>query len=201
MSTDAFRPSAYPRLLGEDSERERERARRRGYADGHAEGFRVATAAVETLARRQDAVRRAREAEADASLGRVVSAVEAAAAQFAAHRDAVAAQEDQLLLRRAIELAELIVAGELTGPGRAAIAAVERALAAARTDDGFEVRLHPEDLEALELSGALPDGVPLRADDDLARGDAIVVVADGLIDARIGSAFERARRSILEEES
>ena len=201
MSTDAFRESVFPRLLGEGSERERDQARQRGYAAGHAEGFRIASAAVEETARRRAHEQSLRAAESEAALGRAVAAVDAAAARFAARIDEMAALEEQRILQRAVELAELIVAAELTDGGRAATSALRRAMTSIADHDVLEVRLHPADLEVLERSGTLPSGIPVRADDGLSPGDAILVVPDGVIDARVGEAFDRARSALREDAS
>lgn len=199
MSTETFRESVFPRLLGQDSERERERARQRGYAAGHAEGFRIATAAVEEAARRRTLEQSMQTAEAEAALDRAVTAVDVAAARFAARVDEMVALDEQRILQRAIELAELIVAGELTDQGRAATVALRRAMSAVGDHEVLEVRLHPTDLAVLEKSETLPSGIPLRADGELSPGDAVLSVQDGLIDARVGAAFDRARRALRED--
>jgi flagellar assembly protein FliH len=40
--------------------------------------------------------------------------------------------------------------------------------------------------------------VALVADDELAQGDAVAILDDGFVDARIGAAVERARQAVAE---
>ncbi|MFB7250949.1 FliH/SctL family protein [Microbacterium sp. NPDC056234] len=199
MSTDAFAESVFPRLLGQGSEREREQARLRGYAAGHAEGFRIATVAVEEAARRRASEQSVQAAEAEAALGRAVAAVDLAAARFVARIDEMAALDEQRILEHAVELAELIIAGELTDAGRAATVALHRAMSAVGDPEVLEIRLHPADVAVLETSGLQPSGIPVRADDELSPGDAVLAVPDGVIDARVGGAFDRVRRTLRED--
>ena len=107
-----------------------------------------------------------------------------------------AAQEE--VLRCAIELAELILAGELSDAGAAAGIAARRALAAATPEAIREVRLHPDDLRVLQDTEHDLSSFTLTADDTLDRGDAVAVLEHGRIDARIRTALERARTALTE---
>ncbi|WP_318387366.1 hypothetical protein, partial [Microbacterium maritypicum] len=62
MSTDAFSPVLFPRLDGRGSGEEHARAKTRGYADGHAEGFRAGRAEAEAAQRVAEEAWAAREA-------------------------------------------------------------------------------------------------------------------------------------------
>lgn len=195
MSTDAFSPVLFPRLDRREDGSEHARARLRGYADGHAEGYRAGLAEAASAQRVADAERAAREQESARRVEDAVSALHAAARSFGEReRELTAAAQDHVL-RCAIELAELILLGELTDAGASAAAAARRALEVGEPDEIREVRLHPDDLRTLEGTIA---GLLLIADDTLDRGDAVAILDHGRIDARVGSALERARRALAE---
>ncbi|WP_298862409.1 FliH/SctL family protein [uncultured Microbacterium sp.] len=196
MSADVFSPASFPRFYDADAEALRERERERGYADGHAEGFRAGVARALAEAERAELVR----AEADAALRRdvasAVTALQVAADRLTARAREVTAASEREVSARAVELAELIVAVELSEPGIAAVAAVRRALAAHDADDVRSIRLSPDDVLTLDAQGGLPEGIPVTADAGLVPGDAIVVVDEGFVDARIGAALDRARHAV-----
>ena len=75
-----------------------------------------------------------------------------------------------------------------------AVAALARVRAA--DVEPVAVRLHPEDLRALGPDPELPEGARLVADPSLSRGDAVADLPDGWLDARIGTALERARTAL-----
>ncbi|MGV2901209.1 FliH/SctL family protein, partial [Microbacterium sp. AGC62] len=112
-------------------------------------------------------------------------------------RELTGAAGDEVL-RGAIELAELILAAELSDAGSSAAAAARRALTVADPADIREVRLHPDDLQTLQTTESDLTAFALVADDTLERGDAVATLTHGHIDARIGSALERARRALAE---
>lgn len=198
MSTDAFSPVRFPRLDGGEIGAEHARARLRGYAEGHAEGFRAGSAEAAAARRAAEADRAARDAAAAREIESAVAALQAAARSLGdRERELTDAAQDQVL-RCAIELAELIIAGELTDAGAAAAAAARRALAGADPAEVREVRLHPDDLGTLQGSDHELAAFALVADDTLDRGDAVAILDHGRIDARIGSALERARLALAE---
>lgn len=201
MSTDAFAPAIFPRLYGVDTEAEHHQARLRGYAEGHAEAFRIVTAeakaaAAQDEARRADARVSAQRALADAmsALGRAADALEDRA------RDLADIAERQIS-SRAVELAELILAEALADRELAATTALRRGLAAQQGAGDGKVHLSPTDLHTLTLHGTLPENITVVTDEALVSGDAVAVVADGFVDARIGAALERARRALAEVSS
>ncbi len=127
-----------------------------------------------------------------------MSALQAAALSLGEReRELTAAARDEVL-RGAIELAELILVAELSDAGSSAAAAARRALAVADPADIREVRLHPDDLRTIQTAESDLTNFALVADDTLERGDAVATLAHGHIDARIGSALERARRALVE---
>lgn len=198
MSTEAFAPVMFPRLDGRENGEQYALARTRGYADGHAEGFRAGRAEAEAEQRAAAEARAQRDAVEAQRIESAVAALHAAARSLGdRERELTGAGEDQVM-RCAIELAELIVAGELSEGGTSAIAAIRRAMSGVDPEAIREVRLHPDDLATLRASAAEPAGIDLVADDTLRRGDAVATLAHGRIDARIGSALDRARRALGE---
>jgi flagellar assembly protein FliH len=198
MSTEAFSPAVFPRLHGDGLTAEREKARVRGYAEGHAEGFRAGSAAAAVAHEQAEVERVAREkAQADAVEAAVAALLAAARSLADRERDLVAAAQSQVL-GRAVELAELIVAGELADAETSALSAVRRVLAVVDAAAVRELRLHPGDIGTLDRLDARPAGFALAPDETLEPGDAVAALEHGLVDARIGSALERARRAVAE---
>ncbi|MCT1477840.1 flagellar assembly protein FliH [Microbacterium sp. p3-SID336] len=123
--------------------------------------------------------------------------MQAAAASLAAREQELEAAATTQVLRHAIELAELIVAAELTEAGAAAATAARRVLASPAAADIRTLHLHPDDLRVLEQDAALSaSGFALVPDATLDRGDAVGELAHGVIDARVSHAFDRARRAL-----
>lgn len=206
MSTDAFSPAVYPRLHGEGltAEREKavfEKAKVRGYAEGHAEGFRAGNALAAAAQEQAEADRSVREAREAQAVADAVAAMHAAARSLADRERHLAAVAQSQVLARAVELAELIIAGELTDADTAALSAVRRAMAAVDPADVRELRLHPDDIRTLERLDAVPSAFALSADETLERGDAVAMLERGFVDARIGSALERARLAVTESDA
>lgn len=198
MSTDAFSPVLFPRLDGRESGAEHAGARMRGYADGHAEGFRVGLAEAEAARRADEAERIAREDAAAREIDSAVASLRAAARALGDREQELTSAAQEHVLRCAIDLAELIIGGELSDSGASAAAAARRAIAEADLAEIREVRLHPDDLRTLRGAAAELSDVVLVPDDTLHRGDAVATLAHGHIDARVGSAIERARRALAE---
>lgn len=198
MSTEAFSPVLFPRLDGREAGAEHARARVRGYADGHAEGFRTGLAEAAAAQRVAETERAARESAAARQIETAVAALHASARSLSERERALTSAAQEHVLRSAIELAELILVGELSEAGASAAAAARRAFAGADPAEIREVRLHPEDLHIVEGSEGELTAFALIADDTLDRGDAIVTVDHGRIDARISSALDRARFALAE---
>ncbi|WP_431866778.1 FliH/SctL family protein [Microbacterium paraoxydans] len=199
MSTDAFAPAAFPRLGGSDHRAEQERARRRGYAEGHAAGFRAGVADAEAARREAEAAQAERERIRAEDVSAAVAALHAAARSLTARETALESAATTQVLSHAIDLAELILAAELGDAGSSAAAAARRALSATDAAAVRRLRVHPEDLRILaEEAGEGISEMALVADDTLARGDAVAELEHGLIDARVGTALARARRAVLE---
>ncbi|WP_226532089.1 FliH/SctL family protein [Microbacterium paraoxydans] len=198
MSTDAFSPVLFPRLDGREDGSEHARARLRGYADGHAEGYRAGLAEAAS-AQRVAAAEHAAAEEASARRVRdAVSALQAAARSLGEREQELTSAAQDQVLRCAIELAELILLGELSDAGASAAAAARRALAVGDPEEIREVRLHPDDLRTLDGTDDPVAGLRLVADETLGRGDAVAILDHGRIDARVGSALDRARHALAE---
>lgn len=201
MSTDAFAPAVFPRLRDADADAERRRARQRGYADGHAEGFRVASAAAASAAAAARAEREQADAEAARALASALAALESAADALSARADALARADERRMSALAVELAEAIVGEALADREFAALSALRRSLSAGDGDRPVEVRLSAADERLLREHADVPPGLPLAVDDTLTSGDAVVMLDDGMVDARIGAALQRARRALDEVSS
>ncbi len=167
----------------------------RGHAAGYAAGLRraAAEAAVrdEQLRSEQAALR----ADDRARTDHAVAVLQTAAGDLMARTAPVLAEADARLVAAAIDLAEMVLGCELSDAPGGARAALARALSASDHADVVAVRLHPED--ALLVTGdAERAGVTVTQDAHLRRGDAVAVYPDGELDARIGSALDRARAAL-----
>ncbi|MPV39189.1 FliH/SctL family protein, partial [Georgenia subflava] len=96
--------------------------------------------------------------------------------------------------------AEALLGAELADGPTAARTALARALAEPHGADVVRVRLHPADHElvvsATDADLAVPAGIELVADASLARGEAVGELEAGYLDARLGTAVERARTAL-----
>ncbi|MFC5930088.1 FliH/SctL family protein [Cryobacterium melibiosiphilum] len=183
----------------------REQARAEGHSAGYAAGLRAAAeeAAAQTLR-----IEHAQVAAAQTAQARVDYAVQLLGAAAAA-LDAKAApnilEVESALIETALELTEAVIGFELADTETSARRAFERALSQADEGETRTVRMHPADVLALNstVSGsmfgsataALP-GVELVGDPTLNRGDAVVDFSDGFLDARLASAFARAKAAL-----
>ncbi|SDC84571.1 flagellar assembly protein FliH [Sanguibacter gelidistatuariae] len=178
-----------------------ERARVAGYAAGFAAGSRAAAAATqglhEHLRREAATAEDAREAAHRAAVLALARAAEAATARVLPVLD----EARDLLYSRALELARAVVGAELSDGDASATTALARAARVPHDVRVQTVRLHPSDLAALTAAGrdgsAEMTGVELVADPTLAPGDAVSTFEGGFFDARIETAFERARTALL----
>lgn len=195
-SDRAFTPLVIPRVGGlpTDLRGEGERARTRGYAEGFAEGRRVAleearaeSAATQARMRDSEADHRARRASALNAVHASSAALDRRTAELGS---LAAARVEEL----AVELATAIIGAELSDPARSASHALRRALAEIPVDRWTRVTMHPRDIEILredaEATSAL-DGIEIAGSDSVDLGGAIVAVADGAVDTRITLALAR----------
>lgn len=191
-------PLAYPELVKDETPEVRERARVQGHAAGYAAGRKAAT---ETLANDRAQLR----AEADRALGvqidglrSAVDAVRQAAGELNTQTAMSLEGTEEAVLSAAIEIAGMILGRAITEDREgAAVAALRRALEAAGPMPIRIVRLHPDDLELVSMVAQDEPGLQLVADRGIARGDAMVDLPDGVVDASIASAVERVRRALV----
>jgi len=180
----------------------------RGHAAGYAAGLRAAHAETEALRAQLDAAHAARSAALEAETARRVAALAAATDALLARTVPVLESAEQSVVDAAMELAEAAVgyairasrpavgtasAGLEARPASGAEATVRRALALVDHAVAIAVRLSPADAAAV---AALDLPVAVRADATLADGDAVVDLPDGVLDARIGVALDRAKAAL-----
>ncbi len=171
-----------------------------GYASGYAAGAREAARAAELEAERVRAelllAESRREGDHQAALATLAAAARAAADRALP----VLVEAEQALLAAAVDLATAVLGRELSDAETSARAALGRVLAAAPGAGLHTMRLHPADLATLHAAGVDVDptltGVQLVADPSLAPGDAVGEFPEGVLDARIGAALDRARTEL-----
>jgi flagellar assembly protein FliH len=175
----------------------------RGHAAGYAAGLRKAEAEVRVLRGELEAEHAAAREEGQRRLASAVVLLESAAAALHARTAPILAEADDELADAAVALAEAILGYELSDAATGAKAALKRALSAPDPEAAVAVRLHPDDLALLQAE--LPKTERTTAqitwvpDPSLTRGDAVAEYPDGELDARIGSALERARAALAGE--
>jgi len=189
----------FPDIQPATSSRKEDRGYTQGHAAGYAAGIRAAAAEQLGLREQLQAEHRAMLDAGRLAVGHAVRALEAAAAESRQRRGAVLEEAQDVLAAGAMELAEAILGYELNDGANTARAALARALATASdVQTVTTVRLHPEDLAALTAVdiGSVA-GVELKADPALDRGDAIAEYPQGWLDARLGTAVDRAKAALL----
>jgi flagellar assembly protein FliH len=191
-------PLAFPELVKDETPEVRERARVQGHAAGYAAGRKAAT---ETLAADRAALR----AEADRALGEQIDglrsaldAISRAAGELNAQTAMALEGTEEAVLAAALDIAGMILGRAISEDREgAAVAALRRAIDAAGPAPVRTVRMHPDDLELIAMVGADEPGLQLVADPRIARGDAMVDLPDGVVDACIASAVDRVRRALI----
>lgn len=201
MLDPVFTPLVVPRV-GEtpiDLRGETDRARTRGYAEGFAEGRRIALdrAQVEQTeqALRMQEMQAAFVERAQAAL----DAVRSARAALEQRVTDVADLDADRIEHLAVELASAIVGAELSDPARSAAHALRRALDEMPVGRWTRVSFSTRDARTLRADGeamATIGEVELVASDAVDDGGSVVEIADGAVDARIGAAFARVRAAL-----
>lgn len=193
----AFSPLSFPALAGQAGSASEERAEIRGHAAGYAAGRKQAEAEAAVLRERLSAEV---DEAAEAARARVSTALEAlarAASDFRARQAPALESVDASIAAAAIELAEAIVGHELSTADGSARAALGRASVEA-VPAGSVVRLNPQDVAVIVAEGGAQPGLELVADYSLERGDAVVDLAHGTLDARVSASLQRARAALTE---
>ncbi|MGV8968424.1 MAG: FliH/SctL family protein [Cellulomonas sp.] len=191
-----FRPSPLGGVPSQRSDSGSDAARAAGWSAGWAAGARAAADAAALQRRTLDEAQRlaelTRAARADAALLVLRSAAESVTRQVVPVLSQAAAALDD----GAVALAQAVLGRELADSDDGARLALARALSLPPDVGVQTVRLHPLDLQVLIGAGVLaelPAGIELVADRTLSPGDAVAEFPDGFLDARIGTAVDRAR--------
>ena len=199
QAVSRFRPSPLGGVLATRSDSDSDAARAAGWAAGWAAGSRAAAEAGalqrHTIDEAQRTAELVRSARTDAALTLLGRAAEAITRQLVP----VLAQAAATLDDGAVTLAQAVLGRELADSDDGGRLALTRALSLPPDVEVQTVRVHPLDLQVLIGAGVmadLPAGVELVADRNLSPGDAVAEFPDGFLDARIGTAVERARRAL-----
>ena len=206
---------AFP-VLADPAGRERaSSADVRGHAAGYTAGLRAAQAETDALRARLETEHAARVTALQADTARRIAVLDAATNAMLSTVAPVLADAEASVASAAVDLAEAIVGNVVRasrpahdatvadGPdgqgsreariASGAEATVRRALASVDRTVPVAVRLSPAD--AARVAGLdLP--VPVVADGALRDGDAVVDLPDGMLDARIATALDRARTAL-----
>ncbi|MFE4949257.1 FliH/SctL family protein [Leifsonia sp. NPDC056665] len=196
MSNSAFAPVRYPEVGSSGTVVAADAggassARARGFAAGYSEGLRRAEAEHEAAERARLQHWQAAEAESAAATRRALAALAAAAEGVRALAVPVVATADDALVEAALALAEAVLQREVADGHVDAADTLRRVIAATPAGELVSVRMHPDDARAVaQETGAFPEIVP---DPSIAPSDAIAVLRDGWLDARIEAGLARAR--------
>ncbi|MFE4468234.1 FliH/SctL family protein [Leifsonia sp. NPDC056824] len=197
MSNSAFAPVRYPEVgpsgtaVAIDAEGGASSARARGFAAGYSEGLRRAEAEHQAAERARLQHWQAAEAESAAATRRALAALAAAAEGVRALAVPVVATADDALVEAALALAEAVLQREVADGHVDAADTLRRVIAATPAGELVSVRMHPDDARAVaQETGAFPEIVP---DPSIAPSDAVAVLRDGWLDARIDAGLARAR--------
>lgn len=191
---EVFDALRYPELAARPDPALRD-AVQRGYSAGLARGRHRADAERREVLERVAARQADDEAEFRRRAEAALRGVETARAALEARTAPVLAEARRTLVDAALQLAEAVLGAPAGGRARAAL---DRVLAHPEAPVAIAVRLHPAAIAEIAAAG-LECPVPLEPDASLAPGDAVAVLPDGLIDARIADALDRARRALEED--
>jgi flagellar assembly protein FliH len=197
LSTELFAPLAFPALQTAEADAAVREAVQRGYAKGLARGRRRAEVERDELIARIDADAEARSRLADARLVIALQRLEDAREALDRRVAPVLVDSERALLEASIALAAAVLGTELANAETAARTALARALGHPAATVAVVVRMPPESIAALAAAG-VETPVVLVPDAELNPGDAIAELPDGLVDARIAEALDRARAALLE---
>lgn len=197
FSESAFTPLVVPRV-GEtptDVRGEADRARTRAYAEGFAEGRRVAL----DEGRMQQAAETARMQEHRVAYltqrGSALAAVQASSAAFDQRIEELSTLSADRIEELAVDLATVILGAELSDVGRSASHALRRALGEMPVERWTRVTFSPQDsaiLHADENAAATLQSIQVVESASVDPGGAIIEVEDGAVDTRIVRALARA---------
>lgn len=193
-----FSRMAFPQLQKQDATAENE-----GYVHGHSAGYaaglRAAEAEYRKKAEQLEAAFSARSEHQRAAADRTLAVLNSAVRALHARNAPVLSAAEDVLAAAAVELAEAVLGQELSDGEKSARAALARALAGADPSEIVTVRMNPADLAVLGGTDISQAEVRLTADPALDPGDAVAVLPDGFLDARIGTALARAKQALTGE--
>jgi flagellar assembly protein FliH len=197
MSTD-FSLAQYPTLVASGQGTNATRGEARGHAAGYAAGLRAAAEHTEALRARlrvdHDRLEQARQTQVEDAIAVLTAATRALNAVALP----VVADSEEVLVASALELAEAIIGHELCDEDASARAALARVTAQPITSVVPLVRMNPDDLALLADEVLAHQEVTFVPDPQLNRGDAVAEFPDGFLDARIGTALDRAKLALGE---
>lgn len=180
-------------ILGGIAERSHQAAQAQGYAQGWAEGRRIALARAEVEA---EEVRRAAEAEQErrqAEHLQALAALEAATAQMSSRLTEALDQLAGHTIEVALRLTEAVVGREVataTDPGADAL---RRAMTQLDPQVNATVRMNPADRAVLDPAVTEGHHVVVVDDPTVARGGAIAETDHTYVDATVEAALARVR--------
>lgn len=197
----SFSSLSFPELTAKIDVDQVALAHARGHAAGYTEGLRAAAVEVAAQAEFARAEQLAALAAIDQQLATRVAALAVASRAVSSIVFPVLAEAETMLIVAAVDIAEAVLGTELASSGfdgaRHALDRVLNDLENIEHADLHTVRMHPADLADIETNDRLATGITFVADAALARGDAIAEFPDGLLDARIGTAFNRVKSVLL----
>lgn len=194
MSTDTVAVQ-YARLDGPTAASERQRGYTQGHAAGYAAGLRQAAREALAAADAFEIEKEDFRARAEKQLADQSALLAAIGSRAAGAVLPVLDEAERSVAAAALHLAEAILGTELSSAQTAARAALSRAFPSGESAAPLHVRLHPSDVAL--LTGTAPaNGITLVEDPALQRGDAVAAYPDGVIDARISTALDRAREAL-----
>jgi flagellar assembly protein FliH len=170
-----------------------EAARAQGYAVGWAEGRRGSLARSAEVEREQARVFEEQRRGALAGQQSAADALDLAVERFGAVTRSVHQQLGEQAVELALQIAEAVLGREVIAAADPGADALRRAVTAVPVDVPLAVRLHPDDLAALDRSVVAGRSVTWTADPSLSRGDALVETPSGTVDAGIAGALARVR--------
>ena len=192
-----------PRVLGDRAtehtlraiaERAHDTARAQGFAAGWADGLR---ASLERTAAARDEQAQVFEEEHLRTLRELETAADALAVAVRHCQETTRTLQAELsdrALDLALGIAEMVLGREVALAADPAGDAVRRALTTVPDDVPLVVRLHPDDLAALDEAVLAGRPATVVTDPGLSRGDAVVETEDGFVEADLAGALARVRQ-------
>lgn len=169
---------------------EYETARQAGFEQGRNEGRAIAVKQMEGQFQLETERHEADLAEVSKALVTLLADLEAKADELE-HR--LASETVDL----ALEIAEAVLGHEVAASADPGADALARCLELAPSSGDLVARLHPEDAAQLgEVDGLNDRGVTIHPDPSLARGDAVVMIDDATIDARMSESLRRVGEAL-----